>query len=259
MSYGAYSLLITLALFFAMLGTLVFGRHYARKRRAHEETEAGIGPVNAAIFGLLGLMVAFTFSGAAQRFDERRDLIVAEANAIGTAWLRISLVPEGSQAALRQMMRDYVDARIAAYRAFPDEALVRAEFARAGALQLRIWDEAIAVTSMQGAPGSAAMLLLPALNEMIDITTTRQMALLKHPPRIVYILLGALALISALLAGHAMAGRKQPSRLHLVAYPAIMSIVVALVINLEHPRLGLVRINAFDMALETVREAMGEG
>jgi hypothetical protein len=62
MSYGAYSLLITLALFFAMLGTLVFGRHYARKRRAHEETEAGIGPVNAAIFGLLGLMVAFTGS-----------------------------------------------------------------------------------------------------------------------------------------------------------------------------------------------------
>lgn len=259
MSYGWYSLLITLALFLAMLGALLLGRHYALREQARDEVETGIGPVNAAIFGLLGLMIAFTFSGAAQRFDERRDLIVTEANAIGTAWLRIDLVPEGAQAVLRQLMRDYVDARIAAYRALPDETHFRAEFARAGELQTRIWDEAIAVTSVQGAPSSAAMLLLPALNEMIDITTTRQMALLKHPPRIVYAILGALALISALLAGHAMAGRQQQSRLHLIAYPAIMSVVVALVINLEHPRLGLVRINAFDIAIQTVRDTMGEG
>jgi hypothetical protein len=244
-----------------MLGLLFLGRHLARLRHGHghEEVETGIGPVNAAIFGLLGLMIAFVFSGAAQRFDERRDLIVQEANAIGTAWLRLDVLPAGAQPELRQMMRDYTDARIAAYRALPDEAAFLAEFERAQQFQARIWTASVAATLAPGQNTAPAMLLLPALNEMIDITSTREMALRKHPPRIVYVILGGLALISSLLAGHAMAGRRQQSMLHLVAYPLIIAVVVNLVINLEHPRLGLVRINAFDIAIEDVRRQMGDG
>jgi hypothetical protein len=258
MSYGLYSFLLTLALFVAMLGLVLLGRRYALHQLANDDSEAGIGPVNGAIFGLLGLMIAFAFSGAAQRFDERRDLIVQEANAIGTAWLRLDLLPGESREVLRALMRDYTDARLAAYRAIPDEAAFLAEFDRANALQTRIWDEATARTTAPGVPGPAAMLLLPALNEMFDITTTRQMALSKHPPRIVYIILGALALISAVLAGHAMGARKRHSLLHLIAYPAIVAVVVNLVINLEHPRLGLVRIDAFDVAIEGARARMGD-
>ncbi len=100
------------------------------------------------------------------------------------------------------------------------------------------------------------MLLLPALNDMFDITTTREMALRKHPPPVVYVILCALALVSAVLAGHAMAGRREQSLLHLVTYPLIVAVVVNLVINLEHPRLGLVPISAFDVAIENVRKAM---
>jgi hypothetical protein len=244
-----------------MLGLLFLGRHLARLRHGHghEEVETGIGPVNAAIFGLLGLMIAFVFSGAAQRFDERRDLIVQEANAIGTAWLRLDVLPAGAQPELRQMMRDYTDARIAAYRALPDEAAFLAEFERAQQFQGMIWTASVAATLAPGQSTAPAMLLLPALNEMIDITSTREMALRKHPPRIVYVILGGLALVSSLLAGHAMAGRRQQSMLHLVAYPLIIAVVVNLVINLEHPRLGLVRINAFDIAIEDLRRQMGDG
>jgi hypothetical protein len=256
MGYGFFSFLLTLALFAAMFGLLLLGRSYGRSRQARDEAEAGIGPINAAIFGLLGLMIAFVFSGAATRFDNRRDLIVDEANDIGTAWLRIDLLPENGQPVLRQLMRDYTDSRLAAYRALPDEASFREKFDKAQALQARIWNEAVAMTTVQGVPSSAAMLLLPALNDMFDITTTRTMALQKHPPRIVYIFLGGLALISSLLAGHAMSSRSKQSLLHLVAYPAIIAIVVNLVINLEHPRLGLVRINAFDVAIEAVRKQM---
>ncbi len=259
MSYGWYSFLLAFALFAAMLGLLFLGRHLARLRHGHDEVETGIGPVNAAIFGLLGLMIAFVFSGAALRFDERRDLIVEEANAIGTAWLRLDLLPAGAQPDLRQMMRDYAEARIAAYRALPDEAAFAAEFGQAQQLQDKIWAASVAASSAPGQNTAPAMLLLPALNDMFDITTTREMALRKHPPRIVYLILGALALISSLLAGHAMAGRRQQSLLHLIAYPLIIAVVVNLVINLEHPRLGLVRVNAFDVAIEDVRNQMGDG
>jgi hypothetical protein len=201
-------------------------------------------------------MIAFVFSGAASRFDDRRDQIVEEANDIGTAWLRIDLLPENGQPVLRQLMRDYTDARLAAYRALPDQAAFLAEYDKAQTLQSRIWNEAVAMTTVQGVPGSAAMLLLPALNDMFDITTTRRMATQKHPPRIVYIFLGGLALMSSLLAGHAMSSRSKQSLIHLLAYPAIIAIVVNLVINLEHPRLGLIRINAFDVAIEAVRKQM---
>lgn len=259
MSYGWYSFLLAFALFAAMLGLLFLGRYLARLRNAHDEVETGIGPVNAAIFGLLGLMIAFVFSGAAQRFDERRDLIVEEANAIGTAWLRLDVLPAEAQPDLRRMMRDYADARIAAYRALPDEAAFATEFDRAQQLQNSIWAAAVAATLAPAQSTAPAMLLLPALNEMFDITTTREMAMRKHPPPIVYVMLGALALMSSLLAGHAMAGRRQQSMLHLIAYPLIIAVVVNLVINLEHPRLGLVRVNAFDVVIQDVRDQMGDG
>lgn len=258
LSYGWYSFLLATALFAAMLGLLFLGRYLARLSNSDDEVETGIGPVNAAIFGLLGLMIAFVFSGAAQRFDERRDLIVQEANTIGTAWLRLDVLPPEAQPALRQMMRDYTDGRIASYRALPDEAAFAAEFGRAEELQDRIWAASVAATLAAGQSTAPAMLLLPALNEMIDIATTREMAMRKHPPQIVYVILGALALMSSLLAGHAMAGRRQQSMLHLIAYPLIIAVVVNLVINLEHPRLGLVRVNAFDIAIEDVRNQMGD-
>jgi hypothetical protein len=82
--------------------------------------------VNGAVFGLLGLLVAFTFSGAANRFDTRRQLVVEETHAIGTAYLRLDVLPATAQPALRARIREYLDSRLAAYRAMPDLAAFRA-------------------------------------------------------------------------------------------------------------------------------------
>ncbi|NWA64247.1 DUF4239 domain-containing protein, partial [Pantoea sp. B9002] len=131
-------------------------------------------------FGLLALLIAFTFSGAATRMDARRTLIVAETNAMGTAWLRLDLLPVAHQPALRQDFRDYVDARIAYYRDLTDIERATRENARANALQLVIWKKAVA--SLQDMPTpTLGVSALQALNEMIDITTTRSVALETHP------------------------------------------------------------------------------
>src|SRR5690242_10118708 len=104
-------LLYAALLFFGMLILLEAGRRIGLRRRPKEsESERGsLGTVEGAVFALFGLMVAFTFSGAATRFNEKRMLIAEEVNTIGTAYLRLDLVPQKAQPALRELFRRYVD------------------------------------------------------------------------------------------------------------------------------------------------------
>ncbi len=100
------------------------------------------------------------------------------------------------------------------------------------------------------------MLLLPALNQMIDITTTRLMATKTHPPMIIFTLLFGLGLASALLAGYSMAGSRSRSWLHMLGFAAVTAIAVYVILDLEFPRLGLIRVDTFDQALMELRESM---
>ncbi len=106
--------LVAIVLFVGMLLLLEMGRRLGNRRLATDPdgARAGTGTVEGAVFALLGLMIAFTFSGAASRFDTRRDLIVQETNAIGTAYLRIDLLPVNAQPAMREHFRQYLDSRL---------------------------------------------------------------------------------------------------------------------------------------------------
>ncbi len=138
--------LLAIGLFIGILILLEVGRRLGGRRLAidPEGARAGTGAVEGAIFALVGLLIAFTFSGAASRFDTRRDLIVQETNAIGTAWLRLDLLPASAQPAIRENFRHYVDARLEVYRKLPDIQAVQAELAKATALQGQIWTQAVA-------------------------------------------------------------------------------------------------------------------
>src|SRR5262245_28653295 len=119
--------LFTFGLFLGMLLFLEIGRRIALRRRKQDAGTGGegIGAVDGAVFGLLGLLLAFTFSGASSRFDTRRQLIVEETNNIGTAYLRLDLVPTALQPPLRDSFRRYLDARIDVYRKLPDIAAAK--------------------------------------------------------------------------------------------------------------------------------------
>lgn len=248
----------TLALFFGMLILLEIGRRIGVRRMAQdsEGARAGVGTVEGAMFALLGLLIAFTFSGAAARFDTRRQLIVEETNNIGTAYLRLDVLPAGLQPALRENFRHYVDARIATYRKLPDIEAAKEEHAKTIKLQEEIWRLAVAASHAQGASPAAPMLLLPALNAMIDITTTRTMAAQVHPPAIIFAMLFGLALASALFAGYAMAGAKSRSWLHMIGFALVMAFAIYVILDLEYPRIGLIRVDAFDQALVELRQSM---
>ena len=251
-------LLIALGLFLGMIGLLELGRRIGLRRLRKDPGAAreGLGAAEGAIFALLGLLIAFTFSGAADRFDQRRHLIVEEANAIGTAYLRIDLVAPDLQPALRDAFRRYLTARLDVYRKIPDMTAVDAALGEVDRLQKNIWGQAIAATRAPGSHPSAAVLFLPALNAMIDITTTRTTATRFHPPAIIYVLLILLALASALLAGHAMATAKARSWAHVVGFAVAMAVSLYVILEIEYPRLGLIRVDSFDETLAELRQLM---
>jgi hypothetical protein len=184
---------------------LEIGRQIGRRRE--ESAGSAFGAMENAVFGLMGLLIAFTFSGAASRLDARRQLIAEDTNAIATAYLRIDLLPSARQQALRESFRQYLDARLAFYSKLGDPTAARAEMSRCTALQREIWS--LASKTCQEAPSPLTTnLFMPSLNTMFDIATTR-VALQIHPPPIIFVLLGVLPLICSLLAGFDAAARKR--------------------------------------------------
>jgi hypothetical protein len=256
MNITLIAMLFALGLLAGTLLLLEAGRRVGLRRmaKAAEGARAGLGAVEGAVFGLMGLLMAFTFSGASSRFDTRRQLVVEEANAIGTAYLRLDMLPASAQPAIKQNFRRYLDARLAVYRRLPDIEAAKAELDRATALQSEIWMQA--VTACREATQPPTMLILPALNQMIDITTTRTAALRMHPPPVIFAMLVSLMLAGSLLAGYGMAASRTRSWLHILAFAATMSVAVYVILDFEFPRVGLIRLDAFDQVLVDLRDTM---
>ncbi len=255
--FGFAALLAAAGLFLGVLVLFDVGRKIgiAQLARDPDAPAKGAGPVEASILGVLGLLLAFTFSGAASRFEARRQLIAVEANAIGTAYLRVDLLPSDAQPEMRQLFRDYVDTRIETYRTSADLADVQTKLSEAAALQGKIWEAAVAAFGPES-PMYAATLLLSALNDMIDVTTTIVAATQNHPPTIVFVLLAALNLTSALLVGYVTCQTKSRTWFHVLVLATTVSLTFYVIIDLEFPRLGLIRIDQADQLLIDVRSSM---
>ena len=257
MNYSAISLLLIVGLFLGMLAMLAMGQYLGRRSVAQESgaVHTRLTGVEAAIFGLMGLMIAFTFSGAASRYELRRGLVVEEANAIGTAYLRLDLLPAQTQPALREKFRLYAKARIAVYRDLPDVEQAYKHMAIATALQKDIWSGVLG--ALKDAPPHASIVVIPALNAMIDITTTREIAALTHTPKLIFAVLLGLGLICSLLAGYVLADtRIRNVRVHLVAFAAVVTLTIYVIFDLDYPRFGLIQLDFADKALFDVLKGM---
>ena len=255
------------ALFFGALGVLflgmmamqIAGHHYGARRiaRAPLASSEGTAAVEAVLFAMLGLLLAFTFSGAQTRLDARRALIVAEANAIGTAYLRLDLLPAQAQPRLRDDFRRYVDSRMTFYRELLNLHVARAERRYSAQLQEQIWNDALAAADASR-DYRATLLVVPALNEMFDITISRDAALRTHLPVAIFVLLLVLAFACAFFAGIGMSKRKEdPSRLHVFMFAAAMAVTAYVILNVEFPRAGFVPLDSLDQLLRDVRSSMG--
>ncbi len=254
--------LIPLALLIVLAGlmlvSMLWGRRLGRRAfaAAPNARPAGLGTVETVAFALLGLLLAFTFSGAATRLDLRRAQIVEEANDIGTAWLRLDTLAPADRVRLREVFRRYVDARIATYQALGSEAFLdeaAAAYARSVTIQQELWTGATAAVTDRPA---ATVVLLPALNAMFDIAATRRAAMLMHPPIVIYVVLVLLSFICSFLVGYEMGASDVMSWAHVVMHTLLLTATLYVILDFEYPRLGLIRIDSFDDLIVQVRASM---
>lgn len=233
-------------LFPVMILLLGLGRRLRSKGAVAEASSA----IEGAIFGLFGLLLAFTFSGAITRYDNHRLLLTEEVNDIGTAYLRLDLLPPQSRPELQQLFRDYTTSRMNIFNRMGMETLP--ETAR---LQGVIWQRATAAASLPGANPDATKLLLPALNNMIDITSTRRNAFNMHPPAVVFWLLLFFSGGSALMAGFSIKSGPR-DWVYSIALALAVTLTVYTIMDVEYPRRGLIRLHDSDKALMSLRESM---
>ena len=237
--FVVYAAIYAFSLFMGLLVCLKVGHIFGRRTRALEDNgdDSGAGALDTAVFGLLGLLLAFSFSGAIARYDIHRDLLTEEASAASGAYARLDILPTISQPPLRTLMRQYVQARIDAYQAVIDSSAAEAALARSVRLQEQLWKQGIDAAK---AAGNAAILsqVSDSLDRLFEAPTRQTAAQRNHPPVVIYVLLFVLAMMSALLAGRRMSRQAALPRMHAVVFAVAVALTMYVILDLEYPRSG---------------------
>ncbi|HEY4416961.1 MAG TPA: hypothetical protein VGO57_14825 [Verrucomicrobiae bacterium] len=197
--------------------------------------------VQAAALALMGLLLAFTFSAAIQRYDQRNRLVVEEANAIGTAYLRVAFLPETMQGDTKNLFRHYVAVRLQRQQAtdFPEK--LAAHEAQLAKIQQQLWDAGAAVE--RSSPNSMTTSYTTALNAMFDSDSFRLKATRDHVPGAVWLLLLIMTATGCGFTGYRAGTLGRRSKLPLIILPLLVTVVIVLVSDLDRPAHGLVRLN----------------
>jgi hypothetical protein len=225
-----------------------------RKRMANQEDKPPLEEMVAATLGLVAFLLAFTFGLAASRFDLRRSIVLDEANAIGTTYLRTSLIPEPQRSESRQLLREYVVLRIGS----SDRREQLESVARSEAIHDRLWAVAVAATENDRKNNPVLLALyFQTLNELIDLHAKRVTLSVRN--RIPLAIWGALFFVACLgmgLMGY-HAGLAETGRsLAVLALVLTFSAVMVLIADLDRPREGLLQVD--QSALMDVQRAMSK-
>ena len=209
-----------------------------RQRRCPDEKEQVVGTMVGATLGLLAFLLAFTFGLAASRFEEKRTLVLKEANAIGTTYLRSELLPS-STTAIQQELRDYVEDRLEVIETRDTKKLL----AHAEQSHRQLWEKAIDV-SRQSPDSLMVSLFVQSLNEVIDVHAERVLiGLRSRLPLVLWIALGSLALLAMAGVGYQEGVTKSRRSLAVIMLMFSFSAIASLIIDLDRPQDGFLRVS----------------
>jgi hypothetical protein len=243
--YPHSSLLIAGLLFLVIVLCNEAGFHIGRFVQEHTDSEikALTGSIQASILGLLALLLGFTFSMAMQRYDNRSMALIDEANALSTALLRVQLLPQALQADARDMLRDYIDLRIAAGKLDTTRRQERDQYnERIAELQHRLWSLAIEATN-QDPRAVTSGVFVKSLNDVIDMQGKRNALLRMHVPETVLLLLFIVFFAAGGMMGYSggLSGKRIIAPVALVSL--LITLIVFLIIDMDRPRRGLIQVN----------------
>ena len=208
-----------------------------------DEIKTLTGSIQASILGLLALLLGFTFSMAMQRYDSRSMAVIEEANDIGTALLRVQLLPGEYQAETYQLMTQYIALRLAVGRIDITRQNERQLHNRQIAdLQHRLWSIGILATNADPRAATTGA-FTKSLNDMIDIQGTRNALLQMHVPEAVMVLLFLVFISAGGIIGYAagLSGKRILAPVVLVSL--LITLIVFIIIDLDRPKRGLIQVD----------------
>ncbi|MBK1658887.1 hypothetical protein CKO45_11650 [Paracraurococcus ruber] len=254
--------LLGLLLLALLLAANEVGFRLGRRRTAHLPADAGghVGVLTTGMLGLLAFTLGLAISIADQRFEARRDLVVREANAIGTAWLRAGLLRDAAEAAaLRRHLADYARIRLDYTTARPDRDRIAALNRATEAAQARIWTMAEAAARQDATPLTAA--LVAALNETFDAAQAQRYAHESRVPAHIQWLLLAGSLLAVGAVGYQLGFGPQRHGVLSTLLMAMWTGGMLLVADLNRPREGHILVDPKPLrwALESMDTAAGAG
>ena len=216
---------------------------FNRRNGSEEEKESTVGAMVGATLGLLAFMLAFTFGLAGSRFEDRRQVVLSEANAIGTTYLRAAMLPEPMRTEARDLLREYVDVRLEAVQqpGKLDQALARSD-----ELHNDLWSLAVAVTEKDRSPITG--LFIQSLNEVIDLHAKRVMAGLRsRVPNVIWMVLYVLAILAMVMLGYHSGLVHSKRSIAVLALVLGFSSVLYLIADLDRPVQGTLRVSQQSM------------
>lgn len=243
------SIAIALLLLACMILFVLLGRYTGKKMIGDKEKE---GVVIGSLFGIMGLMLAFTFGMALTRHEKRIDILLNEANDIGTAILRSDLYPEPHRGQFREDFKAYVEARVSYFQAATDTHRILAAKRESSAIARRLWKRAAALAYDSTVAPVATMQMAPALNNMIDTAELRwYMSRNKVPESVVWVLF-ALICICSFLSGYSSSTRRM-DWISTFSICLLLAAVVYLIIDMDRPRRGMITLGAANQAMLDLR------
>lgn len=243
-AYGAPEYVVALVI---LVGTLVVAQlMYWLGRRAGGPLEPAVqvqyNVVQSATLGLIALVLGFSFSVAAARYDGRRQLLADEVNAIGTAYLRSALLDSTDERRYREILREYTAQRVRYYTSPSEWDLDLRNQAQLDELEDRLFS--IAVASEHRAPQNlGAALLLQSTNQLFDIAGRQRTAIRARAPAVILLLLFLTAGIGAALIGFALGSAGARSILIVFSFVVVVTLVVDTVVDLDRPEGGTIRLD----------------
>ena len=234
--------------FAALWAAAQVGLFFRRRHHALDEDTEDFTFIVGATLTLLGLIVGFTFSMAVSRYDQRKNLEEQEANAIGTEYLRVDILPPADAAKIRTILRAYLDRRILYYEARDKEAITELN-AETAQLQNQLWAAAIAPAKAQ--PNPLTALAVAGMNDVLNSQGYAQAAWWNRIPASAWILLVTMSIFCNLLIGYGVRLKSEPLFLIL---PVVLSISLFLIADIDSPRRGVIHIRAQN--LESLAESV---
>jgi hypothetical protein len=241
-------------LFLLLLAVVEFGHRLRPAAWAQSDVEVreSLAATRDSVSLLLSLLLGFTLAMALPRYENRKKLLIDEANSIGTTALRAQMLPEPARGKVLQLLSSYVDARLAFSTADVRGEELQRSLMRTKQLQDEMWKQGVAAG--QQSPTPITSIFIQSLNESIDLSEKRLATLENRVPNAVWILLALVSILSCVMIG---ASERRRIWFVMVVSPLTIAIVMALIADLDSPRTGLIQIG--QQSLSRVQQDLKSG